>query len=1031
MHRKSFLLILAVLVCFQIAPLYKQSLSKIVSSTTDCDWPAWGKSAGHDRVADSSCGPDPRRLTKFWEYKVDDVLCSSASIWDGKLFMGTEKRELCLDAKTGTLIWESKTDSKTWSPPSIENNLLYMGVDDGRILCLQTSNGQNLWEFKTEGAIIRSPSIDNGKAFVGSKDKKFYCLDAYTGRELWSFLTEGEIACSASIINGFVYFVSSDKKVYCLKEANGAKLWDLLLPDVSVTSVAFKNNKLFVGCNDGNLYCINPITGSIAWSYKTEGAVRSCPAVEDGMVYIGSDDSFVHAIKYIDNYCYALWKYKTSDKVYSSPAICSDYVYVGSDDKSLYCLNKTSGEMIFSDLQGDQVWGSPTIALKCVYIGSASNSMVCYGNKGFTCDWPSFGKTQDNGRQTSPECGPNVGKLGIKWKFETGARIHSSPVISDDKLICGSDDGYIYCLDAKSGKLLWNLKTNSYIDSTPTIDKKKVYVTGNDGILRCFDIDNGNIIWQFDQMSACNTCPVIVNDRLFFGAGAKFYCLNANNGNKIWLCNLQNDIITSTAPAISYDSVFFGTDHGNVISLYLENGNERWRSNYGGLILSGLVVLGNYLYTASTNGKIICQNPTNGQSVWTYETTYQFCSSPAINDKCLLISSTDGQMFCLNRITGSKIWQLEQPNAISSVALAGYRGYIRTSSDCKLLYFDARDGNKLSTFESFIQESPYYITSSPSICYNNVYVTFNHTIMCLGDSIDYPVPPPEPPAPPDQETLPECTKCKKYMLFKIGSKEWAICDELQQAMSAPPELKSGRSFLVVKYIADIVGAQIKWNDSTKVTQIVYPAKNVTISLQIGNNVAYVNGESKYIDPNNLSVKPYISNGRTMLPLRFLAENLNLDIQWFGYTQRIVVLYDVLNCDQTIDFTLNDTESQEYSLSSYRGKPVLLIFTASWCGYCKLSIPALKAIARKYGNQIQLLAINASDDLETARNYKQDQGMTWPMLLDSNNGVSNKFNVDGIPHFVLIDKNGNAKFIQSGYNPSLESILSSKINELLN
>jgi hypothetical protein len=61
-------------------------------------------------------------------------------------------------------------------------------------------------------------------------------------------------------------------------------------------------------------------------------------------------------------------------------------------------------------------------------------------------------------------------------------------------------------------------------------------------------------------------------------------------------------------------------------------------------------------------------------------------------------------------------------------------------------------------------------------------------------------------------------------------------------------------------------------------------------LQIGNANALVNGNNKLIDPQNLKVVPEIINGRTMLPLRFVAESLGADVQWDGTTRTITITY---------------------------------------------------------------------------------------------------------------------------------------------
>ncbi len=64
----------------------------------------------------------------------------------------------------------------------------------------------------------------------------------------------------------------------------------------------------------------------------------------------------------------------------------------------------------------------------------------------------------------------------------------------------------------------------------------------------------------------------------------------------------------------------------------------------------------------------------------------------------------------------------------------------------------------------------------------------------------------------------------------------------------------------------------------------------TITLQISNPTATVNGKQLQIDPNNPKVTPIIMNGRTMVPGRFLAEALGCEVKWIADTKTIILTY---------------------------------------------------------------------------------------------------------------------------------------------
>jgi hypothetical protein len=67
--------------------------------------------------------------------------------------------------------------------------------------------------------------------------------------------------------------------------------------------------------------------------------------------------------------------------------------------------------------------------------------------------------------------------------------------------------------------------------------------------------------------------------------------------------------------------------------------------------------------------------------------------------------------------------------------------------------------------------------------------------------------------------------------------------------------------------------------------------NSTIELWIGKSAAKVNGVSTLIDPANAKVVPEIINGRTMLPVRFVSENLGCLVDWADATKTITITYE--------------------------------------------------------------------------------------------------------------------------------------------
>lgn len=123
-----------------------------------------------------------------------------------------------------------------------------------------------------------------------------------------------------------------------------------------------------------------------------------------------------------------------------------------------------------------------------------------------------------------------------------------------------------------------------------------------------------------------------------------------------------------------------------------------------------------------------------------------------------------------------------------------------------------------------------------------------------------------------------------------------------------------------------------------------------------------------------------------------------------------------------DFTLPNLDGEEVSLSDFRGHPVLLNFWASWCGPCRVEMPHLNQVAQEWGKQgLVVLTINAGDSPAKAREFMEDNKLTFPALLDIDGGVSMVYGVYSIPVTFFIDEEGFAIAKRIGAYPSVEQI----------
>jgi fibronectin type 3 domain-containing protein len=117
-----------------------------------------------------------------------------------------------------------------------------------------------------------------------------------------------------------------------------------------------------------------------------------------------------------------------------------------------------------------------------------------------------------------------------------------------------------------------------------------------------------------------------------------------------------------------------------------------------------------------------------------------------------------------------------------------------------------------------------------------------------------------------------------------------VSQEIDPGRGTKPVIipKWGRTVVPIRAIVEALGGTISWNGKERKVTINF--NGTVIELWIDNPKAKVNGETQWIDPNNHDVKPIIINDRTMLPLRFVAENLGCKVDWDGTTRTITITY---------------------------------------------------------------------------------------------------------------------------------------------
>ena len=308
---------------------------------------------------------------------------------------------------------------------------------------------------------------------------------------------------------------------------------------------------------------------------------------------------------------------------------------------------------------------------------------------------------------------PTLGE--VAWKYKTGAKILSSPVVQGDAVYVGSADHNLYALNRINGDLKWKFETRGAVSSSPAYLDGTVYVVSLDGRLYAVDASTGKEKWHFstggerrftapgihgamprtemmaDPFDVFLSSPTVSNGTVFFGSGDNnVYAINAADGREKWRFKTGN--VVHASPAVANGVVYIGSWDRNMYALDANTGRERWRFQTGNDttiynqvgIASSAAIANGVVYFGCRDGHFYAVDAATGRQRWSHDNKMGWViASPAVRDRIVYFPTSDGTRFkALDALTGALKYSIENKAvSFSSPALVE-----------DVVYFGSSDG---------------------------------------------------------------------------------------------------------------------------------------------------------------------------------------------------------------------------------------------------------------------------------------------------------------------------------------------------
>lgn len=474
------------------------------------------------------------------------------------------------------------------------------------------------------------------------------------------------------------------------------------------------------------------------------------------------------------------------------------------------------------------------------------------------------------------------------WRFifkdeDYSDDLKTAPAVSCDgkTIYIHAPDGQLFAMDASTGKEKW--KSAVYADTTPAVASNGTIYTisaanrSEPGFLYAVNGDTGSLQWKL-QLSSNNMgeCNLAVADdgTIYICSRNHLYAVTPSGGLQ-WELPVADRL---TAPAIGKDALFIGTGDGVLCAINFD-GSIKWQYKAAEAIrLAPIIGSDGTVYVCA--GKMIyALDPATGGILFRYNAQQSITAGPIIDNKGLLYIATNNRVIALySKAPYAPLQLMAETDRFNNVKLTWQQdtgneedGFIIEQKIDDLEYKKVGETTRdITHFELSGLPAGHYtyrvkaFNSGGESQYSNE-VTVDLQVAGDNDAGDV-----------------------HTARFYLNSKTY-YKDSSAYVMDVAPTIIENRTFLPVRYVADALGAEIQWLGTENRVNIVRGENR--ISLWIDQPQATVNGDLHFIDPQNHKVKPtLLPPGRTMLPIRFIAESLDCQVEWNDQTKEVKIVY---------------------------------------------------------------------------------------------------------------------------------------------
>lgn len=245
-----------------------------------------------------------------------------------------------------------------------------------------------------------------------------------------------------------------------------------------------------------------------------------------------------------------------------------------------------------------------------------------------------------------------------------------TPKIADGRIIAVSYNGTVECMSLSDGRKLWSTNIREPITAGPGADAGMIVIgTGNGGVV-ALSMENGKFLWRKQVGSEVLAPPLVTRHHVVVKSeNDQIYGLSRTTGKQLWTYKQPIPSLVlrgAGGTKIHGSNVITGFSSGQLASLNIQNGDVVWTQKIaepqGAADIERMIdiddtpiLVGNRVYAATYQGKLVALNATTGKITWNQN--FSAYAGLAYSMGNLYASDTASDVYAFNAKTGSVLWR--------------------------------------------------------------------------------------------------------------------------------------------------------------------------------------------------------------------------------------------------------------------------------------------------------------------------------------------------------------------------------------